>query len=70
MAIDRMKGKRWLTGDTYTTQKEKVYWKDYEEVFPEEYPKDSTVSLTVPGQAISIKNLMDRYEKGRPIPVE
>jgi len=31
---------------------------------------DQLETKVVPGQAISIKELMDRYEKGRPIPVE
>jgi len=32
---------------------------------PEDYK-----SITVPGQSKSIKELMDRYEKGRPVPTE
>jgi len=35
-----------------------------------EYDPDDWVSLTVPGQSKSIKELMDRYEKGRPSPVQ
>lgn len=34
------------------------------------YEEDQVVSKTVPGQAISVKELMERYEKGRPIPQE
>lgn len=26
--------------------------------------------ITVPGQSISVKEIMDRYEKGKPIPQE
>jgi hypothetical protein len=33
-----------------------------------EYDPDDYVSLTVPGESKSIKELIDRYEKGRPIP--
>ena len=35
-----------------------------------EYDPDDYVSLTVPGQSKSIKELMDRYEKGRPSPIQ
>lgn len=31
---------------------------------------DDLKSLTVPGQSKSIKEMMDRYEKGRPNPVD
>ena len=34
------------------------------------YDPDDYVSLTVPGQSKSIKELMDRYEKGRPSPIQ
>jgi len=34
------------------------------------YDPDDYVSLTVPGEAKSIKELMDRYEKGRPSPIQ
>ena len=34
------------------------------------YDADDYKSLTVPGQSKTIKELMDRYEKGRPIPTE
>jgi hypothetical protein len=33
-----------------------------------EYDPEDYVSLTVPGESKSIKELMDRYEKGRPLP--
>jgi hypothetical protein len=36
---------------------------DYKELF-------GNPGVTVPGQAVSIKQIMDRYEKGRPVPVE
>lgn len=35
-----------------------------------EYDPDDYVSITVPGQSKSIKELMDRYEKGRPSPIQ
>lgn len=35
-----------------------------------DYNPDDHVSLTVPGQSKTIKELMDRYEKGRPSPVD
>lgn len=34
------------------------------------YTEEQVVSKTTPGQAISVKDLMERYEKGRPIPEE
>jgi hypothetical protein len=43
---------------------------DKEGLMPEYYSKGSTDSITVPGMAITIKELMNRYEKGRPIPAE
>ena len=43
---------------------------DKEGLMPESYPKDSTLSITIPGQALTIKEIMDRYEKGRPIPAQ
>ena len=37
---------------------------------PDEFPAGSLESITIPGQTITIKELNERYEKGRPIPVE
>lgn len=34
------------------------------------YTEEQVVSKTVPGQAISVSELMARYVKGRPIPEE
>lgn len=34
------------------------------------YNAEDYKSITVPGQSKTIKELMDRYEKGRPIPTE
>lgn len=34
------------------------------------YTEEQVVSKTVPGQAISVSQLMQRYVKGRPIPEE
>ena len=38
--------------------------------FPEEFPATSLDNITTPGMAITIKELKERYEKGRPIPVD
>ena len=70
MGLDRMKGKRWFTPYQYQQNKVKLHWTMKEELYPEIYPPGSHKSITTPGQAISLKDLMDRYEKGRPQPVE
>lgn len=73
MAIDRMQGNRFHNAFTYQAAKKqfpRVNSSNKEELMPETYPKYSTKSITVPGQAQTIKELMDRYEKGRPIPVD
>jgi hypothetical protein len=48
----------------------KVGYKDYEKNWPEHHGEGRMDNLTVPGQSITIKELKDRHEKGRPIPVE
>lgn len=70
MTVDRMNGKKWQHHSTYLARRVKVKPHEKEELQPEDYPKDSTKSITVPGQSQTIKELMQRYEKGRPIPVE
>jgi len=40
------------------------------EHYPEQFKPELMVNLTTPGQSITVKQLMVRYEKGRPVPVE
>lgn len=64
---------KYFNGNTYTAWKKKAKRYTKEEIYehyPEEFPAGSLESLTVPGQAVTIKELNERYEKGRPIPVE
>jgi len=70
---DRMFGKKFHSPHSY---RKLIEEKKIKKVKPEEeeetyyLEKGSLIPLTVPGQAISIKELMKRHEKGRPIPVE
>lgn len=68
--LDRMKGQNWFNPHEYGEKRLRVKPSEKETLLEEDFPKDSTKSITVPGQAITIKDLMDRYAKGRPIPVE
>lgn len=66
----RQGNKRWV-GSTYgTTEKPSK-----EEIcnatdITQQYDPEDYESTTVPGQSKSIKELMDRYEKGRPLPTK
>jgi hypothetical protein len=58
---------------TYRAWKEKATKYTKEELyenFPVEFPATSLDNLTTPGMTITVKELKERYEKGRPIPVD
>lgn len=64
---------KYFNANTYKAYKQnaKRYTKqELYDTFPEKYPPGSLESITVPGQAVTVKQLMERYEKGRPVPVE
>lgn len=67
-----MAKQKWTTPHNYKNNRvDKVTWKQKKDD-PEKYGfTENDVKLhTVPGQAISIKELINRYAKGRPIPQE
>ena len=63
--------KQYVTHQNRDNKRIKVDHK-YMKENPEDFNliEEDVTSKTVPGQSISIKELMDRYEKGRPIPQE
>lgn len=65
------KKKEWVTPNSYDYKKNKVKWSEKKKN-PEKYglTKESVELKTVPGQSISVKELIERHEKGRPIPQE
>ena len=68
----KMAKQKWTTQHNYKVNKaDKVTW-DQKRADPEKYglTEEAVALKTVPGQSVSIKELMDRYEKGRPIPQE
>ena len=66
---NRMEGLKFKYFNQHTYMKHAVRRNNEpEKDMPDYYQKDSTKSITVPGQSVTIKELMDRYEKGRPIP--
>ena len=62
---------KYVNAQSYDTKRKRI---DHNEIAkdPEKYglKPEELEEKTVPGQAISIKELKDRYEKGRPEPVE
>lgn len=59
----------WITQSNYDHKKNKVPW-DIKRDDPEAYglTEQSVKKQTVPGQSVSIKEIMKRYESGRPKP--
>jgi len=65
----RQGNKRWIgstNGCTVQLTTEEIYSADDWKL---KWDPDDWKSTTVPGQSKTIKELMDRYEKGRPVPV-
>ena len=58
-----------ITHQNYDYKAKKVTWSEIREN-PEKYgyTEESVKLQTVPGQAVSIKEIMKRYENGRPQP--
>ena len=69
--LNRMEGLMFRYFNHQTNLKHAIRRNDDKEgKMPEQYSKGSTDSITVPGMALTIKELINRYEKGRPIPAE
>lgn len=69
--LNRMEGLKFKYFNHSTNLKHAVRRnQDKENLMPEQYAKGSTESITVPGMAITIKELMKRYETGKPLPRE
>ena len=69
--LNRMEGLKFRYFNHSTNLKHAIRRNDDPEAkMPEQYEKGSTDSITVPGMSITIKELIQRYEKGRPIPAE
>lgn len=66
----RQGNKRWIGSGNKADAKLTVAETLAADDIRKKYNEDDYKSLTVPGQSKSIKELMDRYEKGRPIPTE
>lgn len=66
-----MANKEWKTQQNYDHERVKVDYK-LKKKDPAKYglSQDSFAVHTVPGQSVSIKELIERHEKGRPIPEE
>lgn len=62
---------KWITQHNYAERKKGPTW-DEKRAKPEDYglTEEAVAKVTVPGQSISIKELIERHEKGRPIPQE
>lgn len=63
--------KTWVTQQNYDHKRPRVNYnviKDDPEAYG--YKEKDCVKKTVPGQAMTVKEIMTRYEKGRPIPEE
>jgi len=64
---DRMNGKRWIDSD-YRLERKKELKYSCTSARKHHATADELKSITVPGQTKSIKEMMKRYEQGRPIP--
>jgi len=63
---------KWTTQHNYKLNRYKGPTWDQLRAKPEEYgkTKNAVAKQTTPGQTISVKELIKRYETGRPIPTE
>lgn len=63
--------KTWVTQQNYDHKRQRVNYNVIKDD-PEEYgyKEKDCIKKTVPGQAMTVKEIMTRYEKGRPIPQE
>jgi hypothetical protein len=63
--------KQWTTVQNRVEKEHYVPWSE-KKANPTKYglTEDAVRLYTVPGQAISIKEMVERYEKGRPQPQE
>lgn len=61
----------WITQHNYAEREKGLKQADIKKD-PEKYgyTEDAVVKITVPGQSVSVKEILNRYEKGRPIPQE
>lgn len=66
-----MKNKEWVTQQSYDHKRVKATYTEMKSD-PEAYGKTAKQfeKKTVPGQALSVSEIMKRYERGRPQPQE
>lgn len=62
--------KQWITQQNYNHDRKRVNYNSRKKEAEGTEMEEQFLKKTVPGQALSIKELVDRHEKGRPIPQE